>query len=83
MNAPSSALPSGQPSERLTYTGQSIFFGGPLLGGAAADPQRTDAAAGARPETRRDGFGGERRRTAESFPVFAPGSFQKNPPFNR
>ncbi|XP_066352096.1 probable protein S-acyltransferase 19 isoform X2 [Miscanthus floridulus] len=83
MNAPSSALPSGQPSERLTYTGQSIFFGGPLLGAAAAaDPQRNDAAAGARPETRRDGTRGERRRTAESFPVFAPGSFQKNPPFN-
>lgn len=83
MNASSSALPSGQPSERLTYTGQSIFFGRPLLGAAAADPQRNDAATGARPETRRDEIGGERRRTAESFPVFAPGSSQKNPPFNR
>lgn len=83
MNASSSALPSGQPSERLTYTGQSIFFGGPILGAAAADTQRNDVTTGARPEIRGDGTVGERRRTAESFPVFAPGSFQKNPRFNR
>ncbi|WVZ91725.1 hypothetical protein U9M48_037858 [Paspalum notatum var. saurae] len=83
----SSALPSGQPSERLTYTGQSIFFGGPLLGGgsaaAAAGPRKNE------PEERKElsahqhGTGGERRRTAESFPVFAPGTFPRNPPFNR
>ncbi|XP_062195016.1 probable protein S-acyltransferase 20 [Phragmites australis] len=87
MNASSSALPSGQPSERLTYTGQSIFFGGPLL--AAADSRRNEAGARARPEERRElnahqhDTGGERRWTAESFPVFAPGTFQKNQPFNR
>ncbi|KAF8753110.1 hypothetical protein HU200_011764 [Digitaria exilis] len=91
MNASSSALPSGQPSERLTYTGQSIFFGGPLLGAAAAGPRRSnDAGARVRQEERREltahqrDTGGERRRTAESFPVFAPGEFPKNtPPFNR
>jgi palmitoyltransferase ZDHHC1/11 len=84
MNPSSSALPSGQPSERLAYTGQSIFFGGPLLGAAAADPRRNEAVAGVPTETRRnDGTGGERRRTAESFPVFAPGSLEKNPPSNR
>ncbi|KAF8653970.1 hypothetical protein HU200_062110 [Digitaria exilis] len=81
MNASSSALPSGQPSERLTYTGQSIFFGGPLLGAAAAGPRRSNDA-GAR--VRQEDTGGERRRTAESLPVFAPGEFPKNPPpFNR
>ncbi|PUZ52647.1 hypothetical protein GQ55_6G286800 [Panicum hallii var. hallii] len=92
VNASSPALPSGQPSERLTYTGQSIFFGGPLLGAAAAGTRRSDdAGARARPEERREltahqqpDTGGERRRTAESFPVFAPRTFQKNPPpFNR
>uniref|UniRef100_A0A0D9XAS5 S-acyltransferase n=1 Tax=Leersia perrieri TaxID=77586 RepID=A0A0D9XAS5_9ORYZ len=61
----SAALPSGEPSERLTYSGQSIFFGGPLLG----EPRRDEATA--------------RDRAAESFPVFAPGTFQKNPPFRR
>ncbi|CAO2177329.1 unnamed protein product [Urochloa humidicola] len=85
VNASSPVLPSGQPSERLTYTGQSIFFGGPLL--AAAGHRRSDGAgARTRQEERRDQHdtGGERRRTAESFPVFAPGTFQKNqPPFNR
>ncbi|KAK3122393.1 hypothetical protein QOZ80_8BG0668990 [Eleusine coracana subsp. coracana] len=85
--ASSSALPSERPSERLTYTGQSIFFGGPLLGAAAAaaaDPPRNEAATRTRPEERRrTDTGGERRRTAESFPVFAPGIIQKNPPFNR
>ncbi|CAO2207560.1 unnamed protein product [Urochloa humidicola] len=89
VNASSPVFPSGQPSERLTYTGQSIFFGGPLL--AAAGPRRSDeAGARTRQEERRQltayqhDTGGERRRTAESFPVFAPGTFQKNPPpFNR
>ncbi|GJN15478.1 hypothetical protein PR202_gb02398 [Eleusine coracana subsp. coracana] len=85
--ASSSALPSERPSERLTYTGQSIFFGGPLLGAAAAaaaDSRRNEAGTRTRPEERRrTDTGGERRRTAESFPVFAPGIIQKNPPFNR
>ncbi|XP_062193083.1 probable protein S-acyltransferase 19 isoform X2 [Phragmites australis] len=67
--APMNASASALPSERLTYTGQSIFFGGPLLG-AAFDAPRNDT-------------GGEKRRTAESFPVFAPGTIQKSPPFNR
>lgn len=92
VNASSSALPSGQPSERLAYTGQSIFFGGPLLGAAAAaGPRRSDdAGTRARLEesweltARQNDAGGDRRRTTESLPVFAPGTFQKNPPpFNR
>ncbi|KAG2580615.1 hypothetical protein PVAP13_6NG359000 [Panicum virgatum] len=92
VNASSPALTSGQPSERLTYTGQSIFFGGPLFGAAAAAGTRRsdDPGARARPEERREftahqlDTAGERRRTAASFPVFAPGTFQTNPPpFNR
>ncbi|RLN04311.1 putative protein S-acyltransferase 19 [Panicum miliaceum] len=56
VNASFPALPSGQPSERLTYTGQSIFFGGPLLGAAAAAGTRGSDGAGARarPEERRE-----------------------------
>ncbi|KAL6661985.1 hypothetical protein ACP70R_001369 [Stipagrostis hirtigluma subsp. patula] len=83
----SSTLPSGQPSERLAYTGQSIFYGGPLLG-AAADARRTEAGTRATMEERRELNAnqhgtGERRRAAELFPVFAPGIVHKNPPFSR
>jgi palmitoyltransferase len=91
MNASSSALPSGQPSERLAHSGQSIFFGGPVLGAPAAESQRNEANTRLQLDDRRelnvsqhDGIG-ERQggRTTEPFPVFAPGTFQKNPPFNR
>ena len=89
MNASSSALPSGQPSERLAYSGQSIFFGGPVLGAAPAESRRNEANSRAQPDDRRElnadqhDARGERGRTAEALPVFAPGTFQKNPPFNR
>jgi palmitoyltransferase ZDHHC1/11 len=43
-NASSSAMPSGQPSERLTYTGQSIFFGGPILSTPGLNAQRRNEA---------------------------------------
>lgn len=64
--------------ERLMYTGQSIFFGGPLLN-AARDGRRSEASAASRPEVERDptaARGGEGR--GDSFPVFVPGGFQKN-----
>ncbi|CAM0911663.1 unnamed protein product [Alopecurus aequalis] len=89
MNASSSALPSGQPSERMTYSGQSIFFGGPVLGAAVAESRRNEADSSMQADDRRElnadqhDARGERGQTAEAFPVFAPGSFQKNPPFNR
>lgn len=79
----SSALPSGQPSERLTYTGQSIFFGGPLLGASAAGPRRNEPEERSEVSAHQHDTGGERRRNGESFPVFAPGTYQRNPPFNR
>ncbi|KAL6656491.1 hypothetical protein ACP70R_007317 [Stipagrostis hirtigluma subsp. patula] len=87
-NASSSAMPSGQPSERLTYTGQSIFFGGPILSTPGINNQRNEAGARARPEGSRDpnahqrDIRGEKARTG-SLPVFAPGTFQKNPPFDK
>ncbi|KAL5201872.1 hypothetical protein ABZP36_036226 [Zizania latifolia] len=88
-HASSSAMSSGQPSERLTYTGQSIFFGGPILSTSGNNAQRSEAGTRARPEGSRDppnayqrDTRGERARTG-SFPVFAPGTFQRNPPFDK
>ena len=87
MSASSLALPSGQPSERLAYSGQSIFLGGPVLG-AAAESRTNEANTRARPDDsgelnadQHHARGtGERGPTAESFPA---GTFQKKPPFNR
>ncbi|KAJ1288959.1 hypothetical protein BS78_02G128700 [Paspalum vaginatum] len=87
-NTSSSAMPSGQPSERLTYSGQSIFFGGPMLSTPGINAQRNQAGARARPEGSRDAnaqqrdIRGEKARTG-SLPVFAPGTFQRNPPFDK
>ncbi|KAG2641870.1 probable protein S-acyltransferase 19 [Panicum virgatum] len=87
-NTSSSVMPSGQSSERLTYSGQSIFFGGPILSTPGINAQRNKAAARARPEGSRDpnsqqrDIRGEKVRTG-SLPVFAPGAFQKNPPFDK
>ncbi|KAG0478056.1 hypothetical protein HPP92_012775 [Vanilla planifolia] len=66
----SSTAPSQQP-ERLMYTGQSIFFGGPLLANAARDDgtqRQTNV-----PRDRQ----GERGRV-DQLPVFNPGSNEKN-----
>ncbi|ONM20947.1 Chaperonin 60 subunit alpha 2 chloroplastic [Zea mays] len=87
-NTSSSAMPSGQPSERLTYSGQSIFFGGPMLNTPSLGAQRNEAGARARPEGSRDpnaqqrDIRGEKARTG-SLPVFAPGTVQRNPPFDK
>lgn len=70
--------------ERLMCTGQSIFFGGPLLGAAARDGHRSEArnegSTGLRPEAERDqrGGSGEGAGRGDSFPVFVPGGFQRN-----
>lgn len=87
-NTSSSAMTSGQPSERLTYSGQSIFFGGPMLSTSGINGQRNEAGTRARPEGSRDpnaqqrDIRGEKARTG-SLPVFAPGTFQRNPPFDK
>jgi len=87
-NASSSAMPSGQPSERLTYSGQSIFFGGPMLSTPGVSGQRNETGTRVRPEGSRDpnaqqrDIRGEKARTG-SFPIFAPGTFQRNPPFDK
>ncbi|VAI36044.1 unnamed protein product [Triticum turgidum subsp. durum] len=79
-NTTSSAIPPGQPSERLTYTGQSIFFGGPILSTTGVNAERNEAGTRVRPETSRDpnshqrDIRGEKARTG-SFPLFEPRNF--------
>ncbi|KAF7074409.1 hypothetical protein CFC21_079280 [Triticum aestivum] len=79
-NTTSSAIPSGQPSERLTYTGQSIFFGGPILSTTGINAERNEAGTRVRPEGSRDpnshqrDIRGEKARTG-SFPLFEPRNF--------
>jgi palmitoyltransferase ZDHHC1/11 len=54
-NASSSAMPSGQPSERVACSGQSIFFGGPILSTPGLNAQRrNEAGTRAHPEGSRD-----------------------------
>lgn len=91
---PAARAPAPQQQERLLYTGQSIFFGGPLLGVPSRDSQGTSAAAAAPPfppegqreaggaprEIRREG--GDRRAALDTFPVFAPGALEREPPSN-
>lgn len=58
--ASSSRVRVGNQTE-LLFTGQSIFFGGPLLGGGAD-----------RSLQRQNGGGGERGRGSQQLPVFVP-----------
>lgn len=66
--------------ERLMYTGQSIFFGGPLLNAAVRDGRRNEGgtATGSRPEIERALNAGRGEGRRDSFPVFVPGGFQRN-----
>ncbi|CAL9768916.1 unnamed protein product [Musa acuminata subsp. burmannicoides] len=82
--ASSSVVPPILAQERLTYSGQSIFFGGPLLNAPAKDTKQSDSSTRMWPETERasntNRGGRERGQAVDSFPVFAPGAFQKNLP---
>lgn len=73
----SSIGPMQQQQERLSYTGQSIFFGGPLLTNTARDGQRNEGGVRRDSGISREGQG-ERGRI-DRFPVFTPGANQKNP----
>ncbi|XP_073001189.1 probable protein S-acyltransferase 19 isoform X1 [Typha latifolia] len=83
LNASASGMPPMQQQDRLMYTGQSIFFGGPLLDAPGVDARRNEGNSRMRPEVERDTHlrrevRGERGRAGDSFPVFAPGTFPKN-----
>ncbi|XP_074590219.1 putative protein S-acyltransferase 19 [Curcuma longa] len=85
-NISASAMPPIPQQGRLTYTGQSIFFGGPLINTPIRDTKRSDEHTGTRPVTERTSNSNretvEKGQAAGSFPVFAPGAF-RNLPFNK
>lgn len=76
-NSSSSSVGPSQQQDRLTYTGQSIFFGGPLLTNTARDGQRNEGTirrdSNVYPDIRGD------RGNVDRFPVFTPGANQRNP----
>lgn len=86
----SAAKAPTQQSEKLMYTGQSIFFGGPLLSIPAQESGRNDSSnmelrldhekiSNTRPRESRVGRGA----MSNQFPVFAPGVSQKNLPSSK
>ncbi|OVA05569.1 zinc finger protein [Macleaya cordata] len=73
--------PAVQRSENLMYTGDSIFFGGPILSvPPLGDGPRSEANTGFRSETRVG-----RGTTSNQFPVFVPGGSgsERDPPPSR
>ncbi|KAI0498977.1 hypothetical protein KFK09_019876 [Dendrobium nobile] len=76
-NSSSSSVGPSQQQERLTYTGQSIFFGGPLLTNTAREGQRNEGGLRRDSNVYRDIRGD--RGNVDRFPVFTPGANQRNP----
>lgn len=78
------AKPPVEQSEKLMYTGESIFFGGPLLRGPIKDGLRNESGSCSRESQERLPFNLLResrfRRDAAShqLPVFVPGDFGSN-----
>ncbi|XP_059662951.1 probable protein S-acyltransferase 19 [Cornus florida] len=82
-------LPAGKPplqqSEKLTYTGDSIFYGGPLLSAPIRNDLRNERGSGSREGQDRMPLNLPResrfKRDAASnqLPVFIPGGFEQNP----
>ncbi|KAL3337607.1 hypothetical protein AABB24_029973, partial [Solanum stoloniferum] len=78
------AKPPVEQSEKLMYTGESIFFGGPLLRGPIKDGLRNERGSGSRESQERLPFHLPResrfRRDAAShqLPVFVHGDFGSN-----
>lgn len=75
-----------QQSEKLMYTGESIFFGGPRLSVPVRDGLRNERGSGSREGQERVALNLPResrfKRDAASnqLPVFVPGGFEQKPP---
>lgn len=78
--------PAVRHSEKLTYTGESIFFGGPLLSAPIRDGLRGEGGSSSR-----DGLDKlpinlardarfKRDAVSNQLPIFIPGDFELNPP---
>ncbi|KAF4399846.1 hypothetical protein CsatB_020316 [Cannabis sativa] len=80
----SAVRPPLQATEKLTYTGDSIFFGGPLLSVPFRDGPKNEKGSGSREGQERVGtnFFNESRIKRDSnsnqLPVFVPGGFNHN-----
>ncbi|XP_008229657.1 PREDICTED: probable protein S-acyltransferase 19 [Prunus mume] len=76
-----------QQTEKLMYTGDSIFFGGPLLSAPVRENLKNERDLGSREGQERVGLNLPResrfRRDSASnqLPVFVPGGFESNPSF--
>ncbi|XP_043701440.1 probable protein S-acyltransferase 19 [Telopea speciosissima] len=74
-----------QRSEKLMYTGESIFFGGPLLSVPVKDGPRSEANPSLRPEQERvvsnwpREVRGGRPVASNQLPVFTPTGLERNP----
>ncbi|XP_077220468.1 putative protein S-acyltransferase 19 [Tasmannia lanceolata] len=83
---PSSTKAPLQQPEKLMYTGQSIFFGGPLLNVPIRECPRNETPMGLTTDhervssVNREVGVGKGSTTSNQFPVFVPGSSQKNLP---
>lgn len=81
----SQVRPPAQQSEKLTYTGDSIFFGGPLLSAPIRDGLKNERVSGLRDGQDRLSLGLPResrfKRDAVSnqLPIFVPGDFELHP----
>ncbi|XP_031375910.1 probable protein S-acyltransferase 19, partial [Punica granatum] len=83
-SGPTSMLPQ---TERLTYTGDSIFFSGPLLKVAARDSIRSERSSGSREGHERVGLNllpresrFKRDSASNQLPVFTPAGLEHNYP---
>ncbi|KAF3445080.1 hypothetical protein FNV43_RR14773 [Rhamnella rubrinervis] len=74
-----------QQGEKLMYTGDSIFFGGPLLSVPARDGQKNERGLGSRDAQERVTLNlpresrFKRDSVSNQLPVFVPGGFDHNP----
>lgn len=76
---PPTAKPAVRESEKMMYTGESIFFGGPLLSapmrgeGSSYSRDGQDKVAPANSRLKRDAV-------SNQLPIFIPGDYELNPP---
>ncbi|RQP01165.2 hypothetical protein POPTR_016G018400v4 [Populus trichocarpa] len=81
----STAKAPAHPAEKLMYTGDSIFFGGPLLSVPVRDGSRNEGSLGLREGQQRLALNlpresrFKRDSVSNQLPVFAPGVFDNNP----
>lgn len=84
--SPPTVKPQAEQSEKLTYTGESIFFGGPLFSHPSKDGTRNERGLGSREGQDRAPWNipresrFKRDATSNQLPVFIPGGFEQNPP---